>query len=228
VSAPQPIIILGAGGNSLGIIDAIEACNASARAAPRYRIDGILDDIPGNLGTSVLGCKVIGVIADASRHTGCRFVNGISSIASFRAIPQIIARTGLPASSFVTIVHPRATIAPSAVVGAGSVILAGSVVCPLARIGEHVIILQNTTVNHHSTVGDFSTLSAGVTVLGNIDIGRNAFVGGGSCIAPSCRIGDAALVGAGSVVIRDVPAGRVYAGNPAREIVGSRHALREA
>lgn len=223
----QPVIILGAGGNSLGIIDAIEALNAAEPGRPPYRIEGILDDIPDNQGRTVLGCKVIGVIADARRHPGCLFVNGISSVASFRKIPEIIARTGLGAASFASIVHPRATVASSAVVGAGSVILAGSVICPEARIGEHVIILQNTTVNHHSKVGDFTTLSAGITVLGYIDIGRNAFVGGGSSIAPSCRIGEGALVGAGSVVIRDVPAGKVFAGNPAREIAGSRHALPE-
>jgi sugar O-acyltransferase (sialic acid O-acetyltransferase NeuD family) len=221
----EPIIILGAGGNSLGIIDAISAINALDPARPRYRIEGILDDIPENRGKKVLGCEVIGVIADAPRHAGCRFVNGISSVASFRKIPEIIARTGLPASRFETVIHPRATVATTAIVGAGSVVLAGSVICPEAQVGAHVIILQNTSVNHHSKVGDFSTLSAGITVLGYIDIGRNAFVGGGSTIAPSCRIGDGALVGAGSVVIRDVPAGKVYAGNPAREIAGSRHAL---
>jgi len=40
------------------------------------------------------------------------------------------------------------------------------------------------------------------------------------------KVGAGALVGAGSVVIRDVPPGRVFAGNPAREIAGSPHAFR--
>jgi acetyltransferase-like isoleucine patch superfamily enzyme len=44
-------------------------------------------------------------------------------------------------------------------------------------------------------------------------------------VAPRVRIGDSAVVGAGSVVIRDVPPGRVFAGNPARELAGSQHAL---
>ena len=216
------IVVLGAGGNSLGVIDAIEALNALERGAPRYRIEGILDDLPENSGRAILGCKVIGTIAEAKRFAGCRFVNGISSVASFRKIPEIVRRTGLAAQSFETVIHPRATVAASARVGAGSVILAGSVICPEAVVGDHVIILQNTTVNHHTRVGDFSTLSAGVTVLGYIEIGRNAFVGGGCTIAPLCKIGDAALVGAGAVVIRDVPAGSVVAGNPARELSGSR------
>jgi sugar O-acyltransferase (sialic acid O-acetyltransferase NeuD family) len=221
---PVRIMVLGAGGNSLGILDAIEAVNA---IRPAYVVEGILDDIPGNQGRVVLGAKVLGKIEDARHFAGCRFVNGISSVASFRKIPEIIARTGLAPDRFEAIVHPRATVAASARVGRGTSILAGSVICPEAQVGEHAIILQNTTVNHHTRVGDFATLSAGITILGYIDIGRNAFIGGGATLAPMVKIGDGALVGAGSVVLRDVPAGRVYAGNPAREIAGSRHALPE-
>jgi sugar O-acyltransferase (sialic acid O-acetyltransferase NeuD family) len=220
------VVILGAGGNSLGVIDAIEALNALEPGAPRYRIEGILDDYPENRAREILGFKVIGTIDEADKFSACRFVNGISSVASFRKIPGIVARTGLPADRFETVIHPRATIAASARVGPGSVILAGSVVCPEAVIGAHVIILQNTSVNHHTRVGDFATISAGVTVLGYIEIGRNAFIGGGTTIAPLCKIGEGALVGAGSVVIRDVSPGCVVAGNPARELAGSRHALR--
>jgi len=224
-SSPIPLIILGAGGNSLGIIDAVQALNA---LEPRYRIEGILDDIPANLGRELLGCRVIGTIADAPRHAHCQFVNGISSVGSFREIPAIVARTGQPAERFATIVHPRATVAASARLGRGSVILAGSVICPEATVGDHAIILQNTTVNHHSRIGDFVTLSAGITILGYIDIGRNAFIGGGSTFLPLLKVGEGALVGAGSVVIRDVPAGRVVVGNPARELPGSKHGVHEA
>lgn len=219
------LLVLGAGGNSLGILDAVAACNAASPGAAPYEIVGVLDDIPANLGRQVLGHAVLGPIADAGNFAGCRFVNGISSLESFRAIPDIVRRTGMPIDRFETVVHPRATVSPGAQVGRGSVILAGSVIAPGAVVGNHVIILQNTSVNHHSRVGDHATLSAGITVLGYVEIGSNAFVGGGSTVAPRVRIGDSAVVGAGSVVIRDVPAGRVFAGNPARELAGSQHAL---
>jgi maltose O-acetyltransferase len=49
-----------------------------------------------------------------------------------------------------------------------------------------------------------------------IRIGRDVWIGGGAIILPGVSIGDEALIGAGSVVTRDVPAGAVAFGNPAR------------
>lgn len=45
---------------------------------------------------------------------------------------------------------------------------------------------------------------------------RRASIGSGSTILCGIEIGEGATVGAGSVVTRDVPAGAVVAGNPAR------------
>ena len=45
---------------------------------------------------------------------------------------------------------------------------------------------------------------------------KGASIGSGSTILPNLTIGEGALVGAGSVVTKDVPAGAIVAGNPAK------------
>ena len=49
-----------------------------------------------------------------------------------------------------------------------------------------------------------------------IRIGSNVWIGGGAIVLPGVTIGDDAVIGAGSVVTRDVSAGAVVVGNPAR------------
>lgn len=49
-----------------------------------------------------------------------------------------------------------------------------------------------------------------------VTIGANVWIGGGAILLPGVTVGDDAIIGAGSVVTRDVPAGGVAVGNPAR------------
>jgi len=54
-----------------------------------------------------------------------------------------------------------------------------------------------------------------------VQIGADVWIGGGAIVLPGVNIGDGALIGAGAVVTRDVPAGAIVAGNPARVLRGS-------
>jgi maltose O-acetyltransferase len=54
-----------------------------------------------------------------------------------------------------------------------------------------------------------------------VRIGKFAWIGGGAIILPGISIGDEAVVGAGSVVTRDVSAGAMVVGNPARMVASA-------
>jgi len=128
-------------------------------------------------------------------------------------LQQALAEMGfaLPA-----VVHPRAFVAGDVKLGAGSQVLANAAVAAAADIGAGCIVNTSASVDHECRLGDGVHIGPGATLAGNVTLERNAFVGTGASIIPHTRIGEGAVVGAGSVVVRDVPAGVLVYGNPAR------------
>lgn len=92
-------------------------------------------------------------------------------------------------------------------------------------IGDDVLIASRVFISDHNH-GDYKVAGTHSApdvapskrpLFGKpIVIGDRVWIGEQVCILPGVTIGEGAVVGAGSVVTRDVPAGSVVAGNPAR------------
>lgn len=115
-----------------------------------------------------------------------------------------------------TVVHPQASVCVTASLGAGTQVLAQAVVAADVCIGEACIINHRAAVDHESVVGDGVHLAPGATLCGCVKIGNNVMIGAGAVVLPRVTIGENTVVGAGTVVTRNLPAGVVAVGNPAR------------
>ena len=85
--------------------------------------------------------------------------------------------------------------------------------CGGITLHPRVVIGAHCDLAHHVTVGTPGLGRAGVPVLGD-----NVYVGTGAVLIGSIRVGDRARIGANSLVNRDVRAGAVVLGVPAREM----------
>ena len=88
------------------------------------------------------------------------------------------------------------------------------------RIDDHVIFGHNVSVL--TGVHDYTKLAGERDAIEDaardITIGRGAWIASNVTLIGPLTIGEEAVVAAGSVVVRDVPARMIVAGNPARVV----------
>lgn len=105
-------------------------------------------------------------------------------------------------------------------IGAGAFLNFGCVVldCAPVEIGEITEIGPGVHIYAATHPTDPEVRRQRLELARPVTIGHNVWIGGGAIVGPGVTIGGDSVIGMGSVVTRDVPAGVVAAGNPARVI----------
>ncbi len=105
-------------------------------------------------------------------------------------------------------------------------------------VEHHVQIADDVRIHSQAFIPEFSVLEEGCWIGPNVVftnalhplcprakaclkgpiIGRGAKIGANATLLPAVEIGEMTLIGAGAVVTKDVPAGAVVVGNPARVV----------
>ena len=207
--AALPIVLIAYGGH--GVVA------ASAMLAAGQRVAGYLEtgprQAPDPFGLAYLG-------TEESYFAAPRGVSAFVAVGDNRRRQSIAERfigegKILPCTA---VVHPSAYVGPGVHCEVLSLICAGAVVQPLARVGRGAIVNTLASVDHECEVGAFAHVAPRAVLAGNAVVGAGALVGVGAVVLPGSRIGEEATLGAGSVLTRDLPAGETWVGNPARPI----------
>ncbi|WP_261306565.1 acetyltransferase [Paenibacillus andongensis] len=204
------LVVIGEGGHGKVIRELIHSKRD-------YKIIAILDDKYDEL--TVTNDIYIGPISSAhdlmNRMNHLKF---IIAIGNNEVRKLIVSKLGLSKENYISLIHDTAVISPSASIGDGTVVMAGTIVNAEAVIGDHVIINSGAIVEHDNQLGDYVHVAPKATLTGSVIAETGAMIGAGATIIPGKKVGEWAVIGAGATVISDVPSYRSAVGTPARLI----------
>jgi sugar O-acyltransferase (sialic acid O-acetyltransferase NeuD family) len=202
-----PILVIGAGRYARDLIHAIEL-------EGRFQIKGIVD-----VNTECSEDEVFGHAVLRGRDV---LQQPETPRRAFVAIPSSSVRgawiTHLSGLEFElpSLVHPSAMVGRNVEIGAGSALLAGSIVNCGSRLGRGVVLHIGTCVDHDCLLGDLVHLAPGARIAANVHVGARSHIGIGACVTQGLEIGPDSIISAGAAVVAAIPAGATAGGVPAR------------
>jgi len=179
------LLIIGAGGHGISVAEAAELSGA-------FEVVGFLDDaLP--VGKMVLMGSVLGAIGGLST---LKYLNRYRAACdqAIVAVGNNLVRENLMHQlldlgfSMATVIHPRAFVSPSAVVGVGSAVMSGAIVGTEARLGLGSIVNCGAVVDHHARVEDFGHLGVNASMAGGSLLGRGAWMRAGAALGYGVEI----------------------------------------
>ena len=123
-------------------------------------------------------------------------------------------------------IEPGAILREGVTVGDNAVVMMGAILNIGAVVGEGSMIDMGAVLGGRAIVGNRCHIGAGTVLAGVVEpasatpvvIEDDVMIGANAVVIEGVRVGRGAVVGAGAIVIKDVPAGAVVVGNPARSI----------
>lgn len=199
------LIIIGAGGHG-------RVCADIALKMNKWKEIAFLDDDP-TLDHS-MGIPIVGPVWEFEQYIDDNDI--FVALGNNKVRSEICTRLEDNEASIPVLIHPKAVLGEGVSIGAGTVVMAGSVVNPCTKIGKGCIINTGSTIDHDCVIEDYVHISPGVNVAGSVSVGALTWLGIGSVVSNNLCITSNCTIGAGAVVVADIIEQGIYVGVPAK------------
>jgi sugar O-acyltransferase (sialic acid O-acetyltransferase NeuD family) len=196
------VIILGSGAVAAEVCSYIRDINKTA--IEKINVKGFIDDNPENFKINAVKYKFDQPYLGTS--DSYEFKNEDKCIFGFANIKSRLSFLNKEISrkmSFITIIHPTALIADTAIIGNGNLIYPNCVIGPNATIGNNNIFTSYSFISHDCHVGNNNFFSTS-GLSGNVTVRDNNFFGIRVTVIPEVTIGSNNLIQAGMTIDKNV------------------------
>ncbi len=112
--------------------------------------------------------------------------------------------------SFITYVHPKATVASNAKIGENCFVFEDNTIQPFVTIEDNCILWSGNHIGHHSVIKANCFIASHVVISGGCEIGENTFIGVNATLRDHIKIGKSNVIGAGSLILKNTDDYSVY------------------
>ena len=194
-NSKQNIILIGAGGHCVSVIDVIEQ-------EKKYNILGILDSKTNE--DSLLGYPILGGddLIPNLVNENTFFLITVGQIKSHTIRQNIADKLKINNAKLAKVVSPLSYVSKHASVQEGTIIMNGATVNAKAEIGKHCIINTKSNIEHGVMISDFCHISTCAVVNGDSVIGKGTFIGSNATVSNGIRIKKNSIISAGKFIKR--------------------------
>lgn len=210
----KKVVIIGGEGNG-GVVASCIEDNRNRYGDTEWEVVGFINDFE----TEVSGYPVIGKLEDLPRllaETDYYFSWAIHLVGRSVKTMEMFNEANIPDERLATVIHKSAFIGSQTEIGPGCMVMSGSYVGPMTKLGKCTFIMANCSIGHNVTTGPLCHCSVGTIMTGYSSMGICADMSIGSACLAYVKVGDYAMVGAKALATKDVPEREIHVGTPAK------------
>lgn len=207
------LLIIGARGFGRAVYD---LAIAMSQYQKEFDIKGFLDDKADALEGYDNYPPIVGTVESYEIHSDDVFICALGDVHYKKHYAELILNRG---GQFISIVHPSAHIGRNVQIGKGCIVAGNVWLDSDSKLGDFVTIQVGALIGHDVMVSDWTMIDSMCFLGGFVKIDELVTIHTHSSIIPHLTIGAESTVNVSSSVIRNVKAGSVVMGNPARELI---------
>jgi len=173
------VIVIGGGGFGRALVEL-------ARIIDEHTVVGFVDDRWPEL-THVKDVPVVGRIADLPKLRA--LADSVVLAIGENRVRQAAARRANEAGfKLASLIHPRAVVSPSAMLGHGVTVMAGAIIGTEVHVEDGCIVNAGAVIDHHGRVCAFAHLGIGACMGGGAILESLSWLAVGRALDPGMRL----------------------------------------
>lgn len=123
----------------------------------------------------------------------------VLALGNYRVKRKIVAEIKTRGGKFVTLIHPTAIVAKTAVIGEGNILDPYTMVGPNVKLGDFNLLTSQSVISHDCVVGDYNFFATSL-LCGYNRVGDDNYFGIRATTLPDISVGNRNVVQAGMIV----------------------------